>query len=83
MTIQEAQSTVDNWIKTVGVRYFNELTNMALLSEEVGELASCMVIFLAIFIRDKLMYYKTKNLIIYKVISHFQIYFSVLKKNSN
>ena len=39
MTIQEAQSTVDNWIKTVGVRYFNELTNMALLSEEVGELA--------------------------------------------
>ena len=39
MTIQEAQSTVDNWIKTIGVRYFNELTNMALLSEEVGELA--------------------------------------------
>lgn len=39
MTIQEAQHTVDNWIKTHGVRYFNELTNMALLTEEVGELA--------------------------------------------
>ena len=40
MTIQEAQLQVDDWIKTVGVRYFNELTNMALLTEEVGELAS-------------------------------------------
>lgn len=39
MTIQEAQRTVDKWIKTVGVRYFNELTNMAILSEEVGEVA--------------------------------------------
>lgn len=39
MTIREAQETVDNWIKTHGVRYFNELTNMAILSEEVGELA--------------------------------------------
>ena len=39
MTIEEAQQTVDNWIKTIGVRYFNELTNMALLTEEVGELA--------------------------------------------
>ncbi len=39
MTIQEAQNQVDNWIKTVGVRYFNELTNMTLLTEEVGELA--------------------------------------------
>jgi NTP pyrophosphatase (non-canonical NTP hydrolase) len=39
MTIQEAQNQVDNWIKTVGVRYFNELTNMAMLSEEVGEVA--------------------------------------------
>jgi len=39
MTIQEAQQTVDTWIKTHGVRYFNELTNMALLTEEVGELA--------------------------------------------
>jgi NTP pyrophosphatase (non-canonical NTP hydrolase) len=39
MTIQEAQSTVDNWIKTTGVRYFNELTNMAMLTEEVGEVA--------------------------------------------
>lgn len=39
MTINEAQQTVDNWIKTIGVRYFNELTNMALLTEEVGELA--------------------------------------------
>lgn len=39
MTIEEAQLTVDNWIKTVGVRYFNELTNMAMLTEEVGEVA--------------------------------------------
>lgn len=39
MTIQEAQQTVDNWIKTTGVRYFNELTNMAMLTEEVGEVA--------------------------------------------
>lgn len=39
MTIQEAQKTVDEWIKTYGVRYFNELTNMAILTEEVGEVA--------------------------------------------
>jgi len=39
MTINEAQSTVDQWIKKHGVRYFNELTNMTLLTEEVGELA--------------------------------------------
>lgn len=39
MTIQEAQNTVDNWIKTYGVRYFSELTNMAILTEEVGEVA--------------------------------------------
>ena len=39
MTIQEAQQTVDEWIKTYGVRYFTELTNMAVLTEEVGELA--------------------------------------------
>lgn len=39
MTIQEAQTTVDEWIKTVGVRYFSELTNMAQLTEEVGEVA--------------------------------------------
>lgn len=39
MTITEAQKTVDTWIKTYGVRYFNELTNMACLTEEVGELA--------------------------------------------
>lgn len=39
MTIKEAQTTVDNWIKTYGVRYFNELTNMAVLTEEVGEMA--------------------------------------------
>lgn len=39
MTIEEAQQRVDRWIKTVGVRYFNELTNMAILTEEVGELA--------------------------------------------
>ena len=39
MTIKEAQETVDQWIKTVGVRYFSELTNMAVLTEEVGELA--------------------------------------------
>jgi NTP pyrophosphatase (non-canonical NTP hydrolase) len=39
MTIEEAQKTVDEWIKTIGVRYFNELTNMAMLTEEVGEVA--------------------------------------------
>ena len=39
MTIKEAQERVDQWIKTYGVRYFNELTNMAVLTEEVGELA--------------------------------------------
>jgi len=39
MTIQEAQAKIDQWIKKYGVRYFNELTNMALLTEEVGELA--------------------------------------------
>ncbi|MBP6459790.1 MAG: nucleotide pyrophosphohydrolase [Crocinitomicaceae bacterium] len=39
MEIKEAQHIVDNWIKTVGVRYFNELTNMAMLTEEVGEVA--------------------------------------------
>lgn len=39
MTIEEAQKTVDEWIKSVGVRYFNELTNMAMLTEEVGEVA--------------------------------------------
>lgn len=39
MTIQQAQQTVDIWIKTHGVRYFNELTNMAILTEEVGEVA--------------------------------------------
>ena len=43
MTIQEAQAQVDQWIKTVGVRYFSELTNMAILTEEVGELARIMV----------------------------------------
>jgi len=42
MTIQEAQEQVDGWIKTVGVRYFSELTNMAILTEEVGELARIM-----------------------------------------
>lgn len=39
MEIKEAQQLVDDWIKTIGVRYFNELTNMVLLTEEVGELA--------------------------------------------
>ena len=42
MDIKEAQQQVDHWIKTVGVRYFSELTNMAILTEEVGELASIM-----------------------------------------
>lgn len=39
MTLQEAQRAVDTWIKTVGVRYYNELTNMTILTEEVGEVA--------------------------------------------
>lgn len=42
MTIEEAQKEVDSWIKTIGVRYFSELTNMAILTEEVGELARIM-----------------------------------------
>lgn len=43
MTIQEAQQQVDQWIKTTGVRYFNELTNLGILMEEVGELSRIMV----------------------------------------
>jgi len=43
MTIQEAQQQVDGWIKTTGVRYFNELTNLGILMEEVGELSRLMV----------------------------------------
>jgi len=42
MTIQEAQNTIDQWIKTYGVRYYSELTNMAILTEEVGEVAKIM-----------------------------------------
>src|SRR5436189_4335310 len=42
MEIKEAQQQVDHWIKTVGVRYFSELTNMTILTEEVGELARIM-----------------------------------------
>ncbi len=42
MTIRDAQQQVDDWIKTVGVRYFSELTNMTILTEEVGELARIM-----------------------------------------
>lgn len=42
MTLKEAQTTVDNWIKEYGVRYFNELTNTAMLMEEVGEVARIM-----------------------------------------
>ena len=43
MTIQAAQQKVDQWIQTVGVRYFNELTNLGILMEEVGELSRLMV----------------------------------------
>ena len=42
MTIQEAQEAVDKWLKDYGVRYFNEMTNMAILTEEVGEVARIM-----------------------------------------
>lgn len=42
MTLQQAQQRVDDWIRTIGVRYFSELTNMAILTEEVGELARLM-----------------------------------------
>ena len=42
LTLKEAQAQVDHWIKTYGVRYFNELTNMTILTEEVGELARIM-----------------------------------------
>ena len=43
MTIQQAQADIDTWIKTTGVRYFNELTNLGILMEEVGELSRIMV----------------------------------------
>ena len=43
ITLNEAQQQVDQWIKTVGVRYFNELTNLGILMEEVGELSRLMV----------------------------------------
>lgn len=43
MTIKDAQSQIDQWIKTVGVRYFNELTNLGILMEEVGELSRILV----------------------------------------
>lgn len=43
MTIENAQQSIDEWIKTVGVRYFNELTNLGILMEEVGELSRLMV----------------------------------------
>ena len=43
MTIQQAQEKIDQWIKTVGVRYFSELTNLGILMEEVGELSRLMV----------------------------------------
>jgi NTP pyrophosphatase (non-canonical NTP hydrolase) len=43
ITLQEAQTKVDQWIKTVGVRYFSELTNLGILMEEVGELSRLMV----------------------------------------
>jgi NTP pyrophosphatase (non-canonical NTP hydrolase) len=43
LTLNEAQQKVDEWIKTIGVRYFNELTNLGILMEEVGELARIMV----------------------------------------
>jgi NTP pyrophosphatase (non-canonical NTP hydrolase) len=42
MTITEAQQKVDHWINTIGIRYYNELTNMAILTEEVGEVARIM-----------------------------------------
>ena len=43
ITLQQAQQQVDNWIKTIGVKYFNELTNLGILMEEVGELSRLMV----------------------------------------
>ncbi len=43
MTLQQAQSDVDTWIKTIGVKYFSELTNLGILMEEVGELSRIMV----------------------------------------
>ena len=43
MTIQQAQTDVDHWIKTIGVKYFSELTNLGILMEEVGELSRLMV----------------------------------------
>ena len=48
LTLAEAQAIVDRWINTVGVRYFSPLTNMAILAEEVGELADSLWVLLAI-----------------------------------
>ena len=45
MHIQQAQQTVDEWIRTIGVRYYSELTNTAILMEEVGEVARLMAAF--------------------------------------
>ncbi len=42
ITIKQAQKTIDDWIKTIGIRYFDEMTNMAILMEEVGEVARIM-----------------------------------------
>ena len=50
MTIKEAQEAVDQWIKEYGVRYFSELTNMACLTEEVGELARVMARTFGLFL---------------------------------
>ena len=56
MTLEEAQKQVDQWVKTYGVRYFSELTNMAVLTEEVGELARVMARKMCI--RDRFQSYR-------------------------
>ena len=48
ITLQQAQEKVDQWIKTYGVRYFNELTNMTILTEEVGELADVLWVLICL-----------------------------------
>ena len=66
LSIDEAQEIVDKWIESVGVRYFNELTNLGILMEEVGELSRIMVrLFELIFTKVKVFFGYSKYFIIF------------------
>lgn len=75
MTLEEAQQSVDQWIKTYGVRYFSELTNMAVLTEEVGELARIMARTYGdqSFKKEKTTIWEMKWLMYYGCLSAWQI----------